>query len=249
MEYSKKLSKYTKLPIDFNVVNSLKRNEIHIWIIGIEHNKKDLQGLWQLLSSDETIRAQRFHFSRDRNMYVIAHGALRKILSCYLYQLPEAIQISYTEKNKPYIDGSNIKFNLSHSHKLAVIVVGLTTPLGIDVEYLGNENLEELPIAKRFFSEEEYYQLIALPSEQQHHAFLETWTRKEAFIKAVGDGLNFPLQEFVVNVPPMPAAVKFLKPHRLESDTWYLQALNVPEDYVGTVAAANCNPTIVYYCY
>jgi len=237
------------MPIDCNVVNALKRNEVHVWIISIEHNKKDLQRLWQLLSPDETIRAQRFYFDRDRNMYAIAHGALREILSCYLHQLPEAIQVSYTEKNKPYIDGSNIQFNLSHSHKLAVIVVGLTTTLGIDVEYLGNENLDELHIAKRFFSEEEYCQLIALPSEQQHHAFLETWTRKEAFIKAVGDGLNFPLQEFVVNVPPMPAVVKFLKQHRLESDVWYLQALNVPKDYVGTVAAENCNPSIVYYYY
>jgi 4'-phosphopantetheinyl transferase len=234
---------------DAKVTYHFNKNEIHTWVIDIKEHKTENQRLQRLLSSDEMIRSQRFHFDNDREMYVIAHGALREILSYYLNCLPQNIQLSYAEKNKPYIAHGNLQFNLSHSHQLAVVVVGLTHAVGVDIEHIGKENLDELQIAKRFFAEEEYQQLFSLPREQQHRAFLETWTRKEAFIKSIGDGLSFPLNEVIVNVPPLPAIAKLPRQNCMNHNIWHLETLHVPESYVGTVAIKNCNPAIVYHTY
>lgn len=227
----------------------IKANHVHIWTVEMGACKQTIPRLRPILCEEERKRAQRFHFDRDRHLYILAHGALREILSRYLQQSPETITFSYTDKNKPYISDHPIQFNLSHSHQLVVIAIANTHPVGVDVEYIGKETHEALDIAKRYLAKEEYQQLIALPSQQQHRAFLDTWTRKEAFIKSVGEGLSYPLNEVVVNVPPLPAVAKLTKPSHSEESTWHLQTLDVPEEYVGTVAVTNCCPTLIYHVY
>ena len=187
------------------VTPELARGEIHVWSASLVTDEVTLRSLEATLVDEERERARRFIFERDRDRYVAARGILRDLLGQYLRCAPRSIEFAYGPYGKPAITGaasrSGICFNLSHSHGLAVVAIGREQEVGIDVELIRAEFASEA-IAKRYFSAKEIDELSRLPVELRTEGFFLCWTRKEAYIKAKGDGLQIPLDSFDVSLSP-----------------------------------------------
>src|SRR5271169_4098814 len=183
----------------------LADREIHVWRASLSTDEPTLRRLEATLADQEKARAARFIFERDRDRYIAARGILRDLLGKYLQCEPRSIEFSYGPYGKPAIAGaasrSGICFNLSHSHGLAVVAIGREQEVGIDVELIRPEFASEA-IAKRYFSAKEIDELTSLPAELRTEGFFLCWTRKEAYIKAKGDGLQIPLNSFDVSLSP-----------------------------------------------
>ncbi|GAC1397980.1 MAG: 4'-phosphopantetheinyl transferase superfamily protein [Chloroflexota bacterium] len=149
-------------------------------------------------------RAHRYRFEQDRNRFIVARGALRSLLGLYVEQNPRALSLQYNEFGKPTISagqGAAICFNTSHSAGMALYAVTRARNIGVDLEILRDVEAR-MAIAERFFSPSEVFALRSLPLEAQSWAFLRCWTRKEAYVKARGKGLFFPLDRFSVSLRP-----------------------------------------------
>jgi 4'-phosphopantetheinyl transferase len=175
-------------------------------LLQIEASTTIVNRFHKLLSPEERERTSRFRFGHLKDSFILARGALRVLLGHYARISPPAIEFSYGPKGKPSIAGnSRLKFSLSHSNSLALFAFTLDCEIGIDLEYISpTSNI--LDIADRFFCHEEAAELMSLPIEQRTHAFFLCWTRKEAYIKATGEGLSEPLDRFRVSLRPGEAA-------------------------------------------
>lgn len=172
---------------------------VHVWKIPVLRSCTD-SGEW--LSPEEQEKSARFHFERDRRRYAVAHTALRLLLSQYLGIAPRQIKFNYGSNGKPEIAAlnrhSNLQFNLSHAHDLALIAVTSERRVGIDVEYVRPiSDAEE--IVRLCFSAKESTAFFELPRPRREKAFFNGWTRKEAFVKALGAGLDYPFDRFDVS--------------------------------------------------
>ncbi|MBD1894539.1 4'-phosphopantetheinyl transferase superfamily protein [Coleofasciculus sp. FACHB-129] len=219
---------------------ALSSNDVHVWRASLDQSAFHVQHLQQILSEDEQIRAARFHFERDRKRFIIGRGLLRTILGCYLEINPVEVQFCYGSRGKPALAGthaeSNLQFNLSHSQDICLYAVTRDRQIGVDVEYIRSV-AEVETIAKRFFSARENAVLCALPAHQKQQAFLNAWTRKEAYLKAIGEGLARPLDQIEVTLAPgEPAMLLSIEGDRIESDRWSLQELKLELDYVAALA-------------
>ena len=208
---------------------SLGNHQVHVWCAHLDRGKSSIETFWSTLSDDERTRAQRFHFERDRERYIVRRGLLRAILSRYLDSKPHQLRFRYGAHGKPVLaEGSAkdcIRFNLSHSNGCALLAMTRGRELGIDLERLrpGFANEE---IAERFFSPAEVSVLRSLPEEDQEQGFFNCWTRKEAYIKAKGDGLSMPLDKFEVSLAPGdPVALLATRPNKKEASRWSLREL------------------------
>ena len=183
----------------------LARGEIHVWSASLVTDEVTLRSLEATLVDEERERARRFIFERDRDRYVAARGILRDLLGQYLRCAPQSVEFVYGPHGKPALAGAALRpaicFNLSHSHGLAVVAIGREQEVGIDVELIRAEFASEA-IAKRYFSAKEIDELSRLPAELRTEGFFLCWTRKEAYIKAKGDGLRIPLDSFDVSLTP-----------------------------------------------
>lgn len=183
----------------------LGRGEIHVWRASLSTDQPTLRNLESTLAGEERGRAGRFIFERDRERYIAARGILRNLLGRYLRCAPQTIEFVYGVRGKPAVASAGsqpaICFNLSHSHGLTVVAIGQEREIGIDVELIRPEFAGE-EIAKRYFSAKEIAELGKLPAELRTEGFFLCWTRKEAYIKARGDGLQIPLDSFDVSLSP-----------------------------------------------
>lgn len=152
-----------------------------------------------VLSEDELERAGRFRFERDRRRFVAARSALRRLLARYVDASPAGLSFEYGPYGKPDVPGAPVAFNISHAGSCALFAFGPRFELGVDVEVLDNALVDDLLVAKRFFSPREVEMLRAYAPSARPRAFLRCWTRKEAFVKARGDGLSLPLHDFDVS--------------------------------------------------
>ncbi|HTV43472.1 MAG TPA: 4'-phosphopantetheinyl transferase superfamily protein [Candidatus Sulfotelmatobacter sp.] len=167
--------------------------DIHVWAAGLDPSPERVSAFKETLAPDELERAARFHFEIDRNRFIAGRGILREILGSYLGIRPERLQFDYSPHGKPTLKASSTRpplhFNLGHSVDLILIAVTRACPLGIDVEWVRPiPDLEN--IATRYFSTREAAELMALPEERRPRAFYQLWTRKEACLKASGEGLS-----------------------------------------------------------
>jgi len=157
------------------------------------------------LVPDERQRAERFRFERDRRRFIVAHGVLRDILGRYLKCSPAQVSFSYNQYGKPALaqesEAIGLRFNMSHSHEVALYALTRAREVGVDVELL-REDFASLEIAERFFSRSEVALLNSLAPELRTDGFFNCWTRKEAYIKALGEGLSHPLDRFAVSLAP-----------------------------------------------
>lgn len=215
---------------------TLGADEVHLWHAALDAHS--VAGLQPLLSEDEILRSHRFHFAQDRNHFTVARGLLRKLLSTYLGIDPNQLRLLYGEKGKPFLAESHtspISFNLAHSGGLAIYAFSQSRELGVDLEFI-REDLAGEEIAERFFSRREIGALQTLPVELRKHAFFNCWTRKEAYIKARGEGLSMPLDQFDVSLAPgEPAAL--LKNHADEAEVarWEMRSIPVAPGYVAAL--------------
>ena len=183
----------------------LRGDEVHVWLASIEPAAWQGHDLAALLSPDELARAQRYRFTVDRDRCVARRGLLRLLLTRYLGARPDQIGFRYGGHGKPALapegGGQAVRFNLSDSHGLALYAFALNRELGVDVERIDPEVATE-EIARRFFSGREVEDMLGLPGPLQGEAFFRCWTRKEAYIKARGDGLSLALDQFDVSLRP-----------------------------------------------
>jgi len=183
----------------------LAKDEIHIWCAALDKLVYRFKKYFQTLSLEERIRAKRFYFERDRKRFIIRRGILRTILGFYLNVDPSRIEFRYGENGKPaladtYSKGT-IRFNLSHSNGFVIFAFDRDNEIGVDIEEI-RDIYEMDHISQRFFSETEDAVFRTLPENKKKKAFFNCWTRKEAFIKAIGDGLSLPLDKFDVSLAP-----------------------------------------------
>jgi 4'-phosphopantetheinyl transferase len=219
---------------------TLAGGEVHIWRAFLDIPDEQLKRLLAALSEDEQKRAARFHFRKDRDHFVAARGALRDILSRYLLIDAGAIVFQYSDYGKPDLDqnvtDSELRFNVSHSHGMALIAVTNGFNVGVDIEF-PREDLSDEQIARRFFSSSEVEALLALPRSLQNKAFFTCWTRKEAYIKGIGEGLSMPLDQFDVTlVPGEPARLLQTRPDPDEAARWTLSEILPGRGFIAALA-------------
>jgi len=217
-------------------------DEVQVWRIGLEAEAEP-----HTLSEEERERAARFRFERHRRRFIAAHAALRGILSRATGQPPEALRFVSGPYGKPALEQSRVRFNLSHSGELALVAVALGRDVGVDVELVRPEIAGER-IAERFFSPGEVAALRAQPEEGRVEAFFHCWTRKEAFIKAKGEGLSHPLDSFDVSlIPGEPARLLATRPDPGEASRWSLIEVPVPPGYTAALAVEGPFLKLVLY--
>jgi len=213
---------------------TLLAGEVQIWAAPLELNQATLDAFFRTLSASERARAERFHFTRDRQFYIAAHGILRDVIGRYLRLPPAELDFRIGPHGKPQLaarsDGKFLHFNLSHSHELALIALAADREVGVDIERIQYQ-LGASEIAERFFSPGEGTALRTLPPSEQPSAFFYYWTCKEAFLKACGKGLSAPLNSFDV---PLNSSETVLES---EGSTWSLRTIPSEEGYAAAVAA------------
>ena len=189
---------------------------------------------------DEKTRAERFHFEEDRKRFIVRRGILRTILGGYLGVDPDQVQFAYGKNEKPELADSfangEIRFNLSHSGEVALYAFTRDREIGVDIEHI-REISDMEQVSNRFFSLRENEVLHILSESKKREAFFNCWTRKEAYIKAIGDGLSCPLDSFDVSlVPGEPARLQ-----RIEGDSeaalrWSIQDLETENGFTAAFA-------------
>ena len=218
---------------------------VHIWYSSFSKNEFRLSEFEQLLSKDEKKRALKFKFKKDRNCYIISRGILRILLGSYLDENPAKLKFEYTSYRKPYLPACNLKFNISHSGGIAAFAFVLGLEIGVDIESI-KDDFDVLELAQNFFSKREIEGLEKEPKEGLARAFYRCWTRKEAFIKAEGSGLSFPLDKFTVSLDD-DAVLLETDWNATEKSHWSLFSFIPGDDYIGALAIRNKLATVKYF--
>lgn len=216
------------------------KGEVHVWRASVYLAESQIGAMAETLSVDEQNRAGKFYFERDRRSFIVARGTLRALLGRYLDRSPGRLRFCYGPHGKPALTrdsgGDTLRFNLSHSHGMALFAIARHREVGVDVELI-RPGLAREEIAERFFSPQEVFMLRKVPVEKRVEAFFNCWTRKEAYIKATGKGLSLPLDEFVVSLAPgEPAALLETRTDYREASRWCLRSLAPRPGYVGALA-------------
>ncbi|MGC2060966.1 MAG: 4'-phosphopantetheinyl transferase superfamily protein [Candidatus Sulfotelmatobacter sp.] len=205
----------------------LAEDEVQLWRVDLEAIRSHEFRWQEVLSSDETARAARFHFAADRQRFVASRAWLRTILAAFLVAEPRELNFSYSKNQKPSLGSayakSGIGFNVSHSGGIALYAFARHREIGVDVEQI-RRDFDVESIAERFFSVSEREQLAALPEFEKVDAFFRCWTRKEAYIKAIGEGLSLPLSQFDVSLEALETnALLSTRPDSAEADQWTIR--------------------------
>ncbi len=211
---------------------SLPQDELHIWLAPLDVQPQQRAKLRSHLNEDEVSRAERFVFPRDRDHFIVARGRLRELLGKYQHCPPNAVQFKTGRYGKLSLldNREQLRFNLSHSHGLALYAFCVGHELGIDTEKIQPEFAGEA-ISRRYFSATEQRELAEMPRELRDTAFFLCWTRKEAYIKARGDGLQIPLDSFDVSLRPgEPETLR-----SADSSRWRMQSFAPTPEFVAAI--------------
>jgi 4'-phosphopantetheinyl transferase len=223
---------------------AISSSEIHVWIASMNQPAACVRRLAQTLSADEQLRAKNFHFEQDQLNFIIGRGLLRMILGRYLGIEPSRLCFRYGSCGKPSLAPKGFqnpsalvpRFSLAHSHDLALYTVTRDQEIGVDLEYV-SWIAEADQIAEKFFSARERAVFHTLPASQKQEAFFNCWTRKEAYLKASGCGLDWPLDKVEVSlVPGEPARLLSVAGDIREAFRWFVQALTPAPGYVAALA-------------
>jgi len=223
----------------FEAPITLPEDEVHLWRVDLAAVAAGERRWQQILSADEKARAARFHFAQDRRNFAATRALLRTILGRYVSSDPRELVFRYSENNKPSLSPGHsinrVEFNVSHSGTAALLAFARGRVLGVDVEQI-REDFDHEALAHRFFSAHEQDELAALASSQRYHGFFRCWTRKEAYIKAVGTGLSLPLHEFDVSLKLGDGnALLATRPDDAEAALWSLQEVPAGDGYVAAL--------------
>jgi 4'-phosphopantetheinyl transferase len=217
---------------------TLADNELHVWRASLDLSSDVRERLQSTLNSDEKTRVERLLIEKAREHFVAARGILRELLGAYLGVDAREIAFRYGPEGKPSLSpehNSKVSFNVSHSNGMGMFVFANDQEIGADIEYVKTD-FRGMEIASRFFSEKESAALAKLPLEERDEAFFGCWTKKEAYVKAHGQGLSIPLDSFTV---------EFSKSKQVLRDEggarWSCYALEVGPRFAAAVVAAGEN--------
>ncbi len=218
----------------------LTTGDVHVWRASFQQLTPLLHHFNALLSQDEQMKAGRYRFDDNRDEYIIARGLLRHLLGSYLGQDAKGLRFFYNPYGKPALSNEagqeRLSFNLSHAHGYILYVFTRGREVGIDIERIRPEAAHD-GVAERFFSNKEVSTLRALPRHAQAIGFFNCWTRKEAYIKARGEGLSIPLNQFDVSlVPGEPAALLESRVDPADTSRWTLKSLDMGIQYIAALA-------------
>ena len=223
----------------------LPEDEIHVWRATLDGSSVRAAPLRQILSTEERARADRFHFDRDRMRFTIGRGLLRLLLGHCLGRAAHRVTFEYSSFGKPSLPaGQSVQFNVSHSGALILVAIARGRVLGVDVEQI-RADMATAQIAQEFFSAIECRALATLPDSLQCDAFFSCWTRKEAYIKAIGEGLSMPLDQFdVAFLPGEEPRLLETRPEPAEASRWTLRSLEPGAGYKGAIVAEGAGWTL-----
>ena len=218
---------------------TIETDQVHVWRICLDLQEQNSTKYAYILSENEANKAEKFYFEVDRIRYKVMRTTVRMVLGNYLGIAPGDLEIAYSQYGKPYISTTSMKkdihFNLSHAGDVGLIAVATSRHIGVDLELVRQESSIE-SIAKRFFTPEEAGHLLSLPASLQPEAFFTCWTRKEAFVKARGEGLSIPLDQFEVSFyPNNTPKLLCVRNDPGESGRWSMFHLDPGVDYVGAL--------------
>jgi len=237
----------------------LSEGVVHVWCAHLVYPDNALSDFQKQISADELSRSKRFIKYADQRKYVFGRAIVRNILARYLDIPPRQIEFQLSEHGKPYLPYSKkLQFNLSHAKDYLLVAMTRSVRVGIDIEY-EKSSIDAMALAKRFFSITEYQALQRLSSEKRTSAFYRCWTRKEAFVKADGRGLTFPLSHFSVNVNETDQNA-LLAIHNTETTVknWFVQSISssvFPPQYYAALAVETSldlcekQPVITFWTY
>jgi 4'-phosphopantetheinyl transferase len=218
-------------------------DDVHVWAATLSSDDELFAKYEALLSATERAKADRYHNPRDRRRYVVGRGRLRTLLGEYLSQPPADVPLTATNLGKPFLGDptSGVRFNVAHSADLALFAFARGREIGVDVEQVQSElNWREL--AQRNFALEEF---AALTSESatfdRREAFFRCWTRKEAYVKALGLGMQVPLDGFAVTIEPDSAALRNTRHDPGQKGRWQLHGLSPAAGFAAALAVEGHN--------
>ncbi len=216
---------------------SLAEGTTDIWLMRLDEAIFTTDDHYDVLSDDEIQTASRYVFVQDRHRFVRCRLALRKILACYLGLHPSEIEFSYSRYGKPFIDRSPVRFNLSHSRDIALIAVTMRQEIGVDIEFV-DPGFDFLSVASFVFSDAELDQLKLISTDAEQLKYFYTgWTRKEAVLKAIGQGFSTPLeQQREISKMDKNGEVVFTSNMENNLVDWSLNSLVAPDNYVAALS-------------
>jgi 4'-phosphopantetheinyl transferase len=216
----------------------LSGREVQLWTVRLEALESTFARVSSWLSADEADRAVRFRFEKHRRAFVLGRAVLRALVANYLRIAPTDVSFTYGPKGKPALAGAPcpLDLNVSNSGDLAAYAFTLNCEIGVDIEY--RRRMADIEaIARRFFASAEVAEFTDLADSDRPEGFFNCWTRKEAYIKAVGDGLSVPLDSFRVTLQPgAPARMVELDGSASAAERWTLHAFTPAPDYAGAIA-------------
>jgi 4'-phosphopantetheinyl transferase len=225
----------------------LEPAEVHVWKISWSDEDIHLRRLQGILSPDERQKGNRFYFQKDRRRFIAVHACLRLLLGHYLQIDAASLQFDYGAHGKPSVASESLKqkcsFNISHSRNLALLAFSGRQTIGVDVESI-QPHLADEQIAKNLFAPEEIATLRSLPPHLRDKAFFSCWTRKEAYLKATGEGLSDSMNRFIAPMHQFEVSCfAGIVEHAEDNRSWFIWHLEPAPGYVGALAtdAAECS--------
>lgn len=221
----------------------LIEDDVHLWLVDLRRSSPNLEACFNLLNDAEKDQARKFVFEKDSNRFTVAHATLRLLLGQYLDESPAAVEFTIGRMGKPALNGdSTLRFNLSHSDSLILHAVSLDRELGVDVETQRGDRANQ-DIVRSYFSAKEQTEWNALDPDLQETAFYLGWTRKEAYLKARGDGLSRSLSNFDVSLTPDQPVVLTCE----DAERWDLISFCPKPGTVASLAVEGKNYRLSYF--
>jgi 4'-phosphopantetheinyl transferase len=225
---------------------------VHLWHASLAADATEIASYAMLLSPDEAARADRYVFDAHRARFTAGRGILREVLSRYTGTPAETIVFTYGQQGKPELaqpGDSPLRFNAAHSEDRLVVAVTCGQMIGVDIEQVRPMH-DLMLMAKRFFSAREVEELRSLPAAKQSQAFFNAWTRKEAILKAYGEGISEVLNTVEVSLlPDEPAALFSIRGSTEEAARWSLRALDAPTGFIAALAVEHSTEQIAIFDY
>jgi 4'-phosphopantetheinyl transferase len=225
------------VPYGFDRAGCLS-NSVHVWIVRLKGQDTCFDHCQAMLNERELHRASRFYYEHLRRRFTLSHGCLRALLGLYLGVPPRDVQFGYGVRSKPFIDKpvTDLRFNQSDSGDLVAFAFTSGCEIGVDIEEV--HPLSDLEgVVANVFTPREIVELCRIDSSRQQEAFFATWTRKEAYVKALGDGLFIPPDSFRVTVCSSENKPRVYFDQGPETvNDWQLHSFHPAPGYLGTIA-------------
>ena len=229
----------SEVPVSVN--RTIAKNTIEVRSLSLLSCKGATERLARYLCASERERAARFHFEVDYDRYVAARATLRLQLGAFLDCDPKSLLLQYTSHGKPFIEQCGIEFNLSHSGDWVLFAFTRCGEIGVDIEHI-RPMPDMRDVAKQNFAASEFARWQATPEQDRKEAFYRCWTRKESFIKAIGEGLSCPLDSFEVAFGlDQPARLTSVNDDESQAAQWWMADLPGFAGYAAAVTARNAD--------